>query len=210
MAYFNYFRVTELPAVTVASSIYAVKGVDSTSVDIYIVGSDTGDVRHVITAAEVDARIAAANLAKTEMITTADINSRDSLTLTQNQLVLVLDASGDSTVTTGKAVYFYTNTDSTWTKIYEFEGMDVALRWSDLSDKPAATVSNIDIAASRGAAHTQTVSAIDLLTATLTGNQTILAGITTDTAGNLIFNNVTLDRKNHMGDAGDPNYVPDW
>jgi hypothetical protein len=212
--HFNYFRVNAMPKEPVASSIYAVKGVNATEANLYLVGTNPTDVRHLITAQEVDSKIADANKANAEMITAADIAERDKMELTQNQLVLVLDASADATVAKGKAVYFFTFADKTWTKIYEFEGMDVVLQWADIQNKPKSKIEDIDLAAERAVAHKETVEAIDVLTATLTGNQKILAGISEDADGFLSYNKVSLTTKNFMGDSSDPSavdaYTPDW
>ena len=207
---FNYFRVSTMPGTPIASSIYAVQGPNATEAELYIIGTNATEVRHLITAQEVDTKIASANTSNAEMVTTATIATRDLMTLTQNQLVLVVDASGDTTVDAGKAVYFYTHTDTSWTKMYEFEGMDVTLTWADITNKPTQPVGDIDTAATRAVAHTQTVAAIDLLVATLTANQAVLAGFTEDVDGNVVYNGVALDRKCWMGDSGDAAYTPDW
>ena len=55
----------------------------------------------------------------------ATIAARDALVLTKNSFVFVQDATGDATVTLGAAMYFYNKTASTYTKIAEYEGMDV-------------------------------------------------------------------------------------
>ena len=202
MSTYNFFREDAMPASPVASSIYAIKGPGATEAQIYIVGTDpVTDTRHLITAAEVDAKITAANVANAEMLTAADITARDALTLTQNQLVMVTDASDDTTVTAGTAVYFYTQSDDSWTKIYEFEGMDVVLEWTNIQGKPVSSVSDIELAATRAAAHTETVLDIDTVVGTLKGNQTELAKISEDLDGHFVYDGVTIDRKNYMGDT---------
>jgi len=57
----------------------------------------------------------------------ADIAARDALSLTRNATVHVVDASADSTVASGAATYLYNETADTFTKVSEFESLDVPL-----------------------------------------------------------------------------------
>lgn len=83
----------------------------------------------------------------------ADIAARDALELTKNSFVLVSDATGDATVGTGAALYFYTLTTDSFLKIAEYESLDVVIpnkaileAFSDVNDQlyykglPVATV----------------------------------------------------------------------
>lgn len=49
--------------------------------------------------------------------------------------VIVVDATGDSTVSSGSAWYVYTGYG--WAKTAESESMDVVLSWADIQNKPA-------------------------------------------------------------------------
>ena len=65
-------------------------------------------------------------------VVVADIGARDDLgaTMDRNGFVLVSDASADATVESGAAMYFFNDAaaeGSEWTKIYEYEGMDVQI-----------------------------------------------------------------------------------
>ena len=60
-----------------------------------------------------------------EFVIVPDIASRNALSLTQNSLVLVLDASGDATVTAGNALYAYEVATTTYHKLSEFESLDL-------------------------------------------------------------------------------------
>lgn len=61
--------------------------------------------------------------------------------------VMVLDASGDPTVVSGFAVYVYSSTTTSWTKILEGESMDVSaiVDWSNIQNKPSDLLHETDI-----------------------------------------------------------------
>lgn len=79
-------------------------------------------------AATADTKIAAA-IAGLDMTNAAEfcanIAARDALEPTKNIFALVEDASGDATVDTGSALYFYNSATDTWVKVAEYESMDV-------------------------------------------------------------------------------------
>ena len=113
----------------------------------------------------------------------ADNAARDVLTNVINgDLVWSLDASADSTVTSGAACYLAQVSGDpatvTWTKVAEAESMDLVLRWGDIQDKPSSTVAAIDQAVTDSHTHT---------------NATVLDAIGKDsTSNNLTFNGVEL------------------
>lgn len=58
----------------------------------------------------------------------ANIAARDAiLAENRNTIYIVLDASGDATVTAGSATYIWNATDEEWIKISEFESLDLDL-----------------------------------------------------------------------------------
>lgn len=61
--------------------------------------------------------------------------------------VMVIDASGDPTVVSGFAVYVYSSTTTSWTKILEGESMDMqaVTDWSNITNKPADLLHSTDI-----------------------------------------------------------------
>ena len=63
----------------------------------------------------------------------------------------VADATGDSTVTTGWAIYRWTST--AWMKVMEQESMDISVSnaWADLTGKPSSTPAAIDTAVTTAA-----------------------------------------------------------
>ena len=84
----------------------------------------------------------------------ADIKARDALTgMNVGDQAWVIDATGDSTVSTGGAKYIYQSKESGWVKTAEAESMDVVLKWANLQDKPTSTVLEIDDAVSKKHEH---------------------------------------------------------
>lgn len=73
-----------------------------------------------------DSAIGALDLSNTAVYA-ADIAARDALTLTKSSFVMVADASADATVDTGAALYFYNEPADTYTKIAEYESMDIVI-----------------------------------------------------------------------------------
>ena len=69
----------------------------------------------------------------------ADIAARDALTMTKNSFVLVADATGDATVTTGAALYFYNVSDDTFMKIAEYESLDLVIPNQDILEALSAS-----------------------------------------------------------------------
>lgn len=136
----NIVRVLALPGTLVANTIYLVAE-SATELKVVTVGATAADVRTSIVAADVadmisDA-IGALDLSNTAQFA-ADITARDAMTLTKSSFVFVADATGDATVAAGSAMYFYNTTGSTWTKVAEYESMDVVIPnkaiLEDLSD----------------------------------------------------------------------------
>ena len=93
------------------------------------------------------------------------------LCLTANAQVLVLDATADSTVTSGAATYVYRHSDTSWHKVSEAK----VWMWSDLECHPGApssTPAQIDAAVTNSHAHS---------------NKTQLDNIGQDSDGNLTY-----------------------
>lgn len=65
----------------------------------------------------------------------------------QGDTCFIEDATGDTTVTTGWAIYRYNGT--MWQKIMEQEAMDAVIthNWADINNKPTSDVHDIDVAA---------------------------------------------------------------
>jgi hypothetical protein len=88
-------------------------------------------------------------------VVVGDITARDALTLAGSRFVLVTDATDDTTVNSGSAMYFYDKPNDTWEKIYEAEGMDLNIvhNWADIQNKPASSVVDIDAAVTNTHVH---------------------------------------------------------
>lgn len=88
-----------------------------------------------------------------EMPIVANIAARDALSLTKNTQVLVLDATGDSTVTSGAATYLYRVSTTSWIKLSEAESMDLVLQWANIQGKPTSSPTAIDTAVTNSHTH---------------------------------------------------------
>lgn len=76
----------------------------------------------------VSAGIAALDLSATVQYA-ADIAARDTLAagLTKSSLIFVVDATSDATVTVGSALYFYDTVGEAFTKVSEYESLDLVI-----------------------------------------------------------------------------------
>lgn len=166
MANFQVYKVTALPVSPVADALYLVKGVSDTNAKLYAT-TTAGVAVEVFDDALVasmisDAISSATNLAINYV---ADIAARDALTIAANAMVYVADATGDNTVTSGGALYFYNSATDAFVKVAEYESMDVVLDWDNIQNKPTSTVSQIDQAVTDSHTHSNK-STLDLISAT--------------------------------------------
>ena len=153
MTKFAVSKVTALPGTLAPSTLYFVSDADNADLmKVYLSDSTGTTVRHLPTKQEIDIAIAAAVSAASTMVRVATITARDDLTPSGNMLVLVTDASDDTTVTAGAASYFWDG--AVWTKVTEFESMDVVQTWANLQNKPTSTVAAIDAAVADTHVHT--------------------------------------------------------
>ena len=177
MSFLAIKRVAALPGTPDPSTMYIVKSAAAGLVDIYFTSNDGLDVRHVISKAEIQSLINSAVVNATGSLTdvkiVADIAGRNALSLVANGFAMVLDASADSTVTAGAALYLYNVDNFTWTKVAEYESMDVQLLWSSIQGAPSSSAADIDDAVTKRHTHT---------------NKTQLDKIGEDIGGNLLYN----------------------
>lgn len=154
MTAITFERLTAVPSSPSPHSLYFVSEGDH-HFSIYATGNSASTIRRVHTGADIDAKITAAlsNLSALQVVAT--IAARNALTITTNTLVLVTDASTDATVTSGAAMYvgIRSGSTTTWTKVSEFESMDVTLQWANVQGKPTSSPANIDDAVSKKHAH---------------------------------------------------------
>lgn len=165
MANVKFHKVTTLPGSLEADALYFV--VNSTYSETYITDS-SGNAKSVgnstMINALADARISTALSTLNRVEIVADITARNALnTADRNQMVLVLDATGDATVAAGAAMYVFRNSDNTWIKVSEYEGMDVTVTWASITGKPSSDPALIDDAVTKRHAHTN-IAVLDLLT----------------------------------------------
>jgi hypothetical protein len=156
MASLNFYKVTSLPGTLVADSLYFVS--NGTIAESYLTDStgtaksigNTSMVNSVVTA-QVTAAVASYNAM--EIVATIAARNTLAASLARNVLVLVTDATGDTTVSSGAALYAYNNTSKAWTKVSEYESLDVVLTWASIQNKPTSTVAQIDSAVSQAHSH---------------------------------------------------------
>lgn len=165
MATLQLFKVTALPQTLQPNALYWV--LNGNYVEEYLtsktgVAKMTGNTQMIKDVAQplIDAALNAA--AASTVIIVDNIAARNALTKKDGMEVMVLDATGDSTVKAGTATYVYRASNTTWYKISEAESMDVVLRWANIIDGPTSTPTQIDGAVA--ASHTHGNKAVlDLL-----------------------------------------------
>ena len=161
MTKFAVSKVTSLPGVLAPSTLYFVSDADNADLmKVYLSDSTGTTVRHLPTKQEIDIAIAAAVSAASTMVRVATIAARDALTPAGNMLVLVTDASADTTVTAGAASYFWDGAG--WTKVTEFESLDVVQSWANLQGKPTSSAAAIDTSVEQTHSHLNK-STLDLI-----------------------------------------------
>lgn len=147
------FKVNSLPQTLETNSIYCIP-FSNDFAEIYITSNNTPvTVRRIITYNDVDQMINDAIANFTNIIVVNDIAARNALNPTRNLIVLVLDATGDPSVNSGAATYVYNVNTSTWTKISEWESLDLIIKWSDIQGRPTSSVDDIDDAVAKKHAH---------------------------------------------------------
>lgn len=157
MAQLKFYAVASLPGVLEPDAFYYVE--NGTYAESYLTDK-TGVAKMVGNSTMINALIAAelANWsgARSQVTIVADIAARDALAqdAETNLMVLVLDATGDPTVTAGSALYAYALASTSWHKLSEYESMDVVVTWADIQNGPASTPVQIDDAVTKAHQHT--------------------------------------------------------
>lgn len=147
MALVKFNKVTALPGVLDANTFYFVE--NGAFAESYITDNE-GAARSVGNSAMINSLVADAlagwSGSASALSIVADIAARDALILTLdvNAMILVIDATGDATVTAGSALYAYSSSTAQVYKLAEYESMDVVLQWSDLQGRPTSTPAHID------------------------------------------------------------------
>lgn len=149
-------RVNTLPAVEArtASTMYIVKSAtDPDIAEIHFTNSDASATYRVVDRNDIRNLIAQVAGSTNTFEIAPTIAARNALqsSYTRNTLVLVTDATGDPTVTTGTALYAFNHAGQTWTKLTEYESLDLSLNWANISGRPNSSPEAIDAAV--GASH---------------------------------------------------------
>lgn len=152
----NFNKVDTLPAVLQTDAFYFVdNGVYAES---YLTDS-TGTAKAIGNSAMINALVADALANWTgessQVTIVANIAARDAAIASAetNLMLLVIDATGDSTVESGSALYAYDLATDTTYKIAEYESMDVILNWVDIVGGPTSTPVQIDDAVDQAHTH---------------------------------------------------------
>lgn len=162
-----------LPASFTPNTVYLIpSSVDANYLDIYVSNSAGTSAKKIVTKDDINNILSQLSSALAFLIV-ADITERNALTLSENKLVLVTDASADPTVNTGSALYAWKNDTSEWIKISEYESLDVTLDWNSIQGRPASTPAQIDQAVADSHTH---------------ANKAQLDKITEDANGEFLYN----------------------
>jgi len=171
MSNLNIQIVNALPATLVASTLYLVKATSSDHFEMVMSTKDGQTSRRVINATDVQSMVNSAVTSVNTFQVVADIAARDAMSLSVNTQVIVLNATGDTSVTSGSAGYVYKADTSTWHKMFETEAMDIVLNWASIVGGPTSAPAAIDNAVSKTHSHTNLV-VLDLLGKDADGNLT--------------------------------------
>jgi hypothetical protein len=161
----NFFKVATLPGSLQADAFYFVS--NGSYAEGYVTNS-AGVARSIGNSSMInalaDARISTALSNQNIVEIAADITARNALgsASTRNLLILVTNATGDATVSSGAALYAYNAGNTTYTKVSEYESLDVTLAWANITGAPASAPSLIDDAVTKRHAHTNS-AVLDLL-----------------------------------------------
>lgn len=154
MAAVKFFKETALPGTLQANSVYFIAPAGSPDyVEVYVTGTSATTVRRLMNESDIEAMITAAVSGMAGLEVVANITARNALSPTSNILVLVLDATGDTSVGSGAATYVYQLSTTTWIKVSEYESLDLALAWAAISGKPSSSVADIDDAVAKKHSH---------------------------------------------------------
>ena len=123
-------------------------------IEIYVSNSAGTALKRLLTDVDIQALIDASISGLGEMPIVADIAARNALSLNKNTQVLVLDATGDPTVTSGAATYLYQFSATSWIKLNEAESIDLVLQWVNIQGRPTSSPTAIDTAVSNSHTHT--------------------------------------------------------
>lgn len=173
MSILKIHKVTALPQTLEANSIYLVAPPSKPQyIEMYVTGTSASTVKRILNDEDVQAMINATLQGFNNIRVVANITERNNLSPSSAMFVLVLDATGDPTVSSGSASYVWNPSGNQWIKIAEYESMDLVLQWSSIQGRPNSTPEDIDDAVAKKHMHT---------------NMTQLNKVGEDAQGNLMY-----------------------
>lgn len=177
-------KVNALPAANArqANTMYLVGNTENAdSLEIHMTSSDGAATLHVPTKTEISAMIGG-QIASFNNIRVVPTYADMAALVAENRsmVVMVLDATGDATVTVGGAAYVLQATGTTqaptadFYKIYEFEALteNFVLNWSAIVGRPTSSAAAIDDAVSKAHTHAN-LSTLDGLGENQNGDLTL-------------------------------------
>lgn len=180
MAQLKFYAATALPPTLEADAFYYIE--NGAYAESYVT-NNAGVAKMIGNSVMINALVAQAlanwSGGSNQLLIAADIAARDALAATAdaNLMVLVVDASGDPTVTSGSALYAYDFNATTWYKLAEYESMDVVVQWGDIQGGPVSLPAAIDTAVSQAHSHS---------------NKTVLDKLSEDVSGDLLYGGAAL------------------
>ena len=177
-------KVTALPPqnTRTANTMYLVGNAGSAdSLEIHMTSADGATTLHVPTKSEISTMIGG-QLATFNNIRVVPTYTAMTALVAENRsmVIMVLDATGDNSVTTGGAAYILQATGTTqaptadFFKIYEFEALseNFVLNWSAIVGRPTSSAAAIDDAVSKAHTHANLVT-LDALDVNQAGDLTL-------------------------------------
>ena len=159
--YLNIAKVSALPQALASQTMYLVDGGDS-NLEIHVTSNDGSKTLHVPTRTEIDSLIGTAIAGFQSIRVVPDYLSMTGLIAeSRSMVVMVLDATGDTTVTTGGAAYILEATGTAEApganiyKIYEFEALSENFRldWENIIGRPTSSAADVDDAVAKRHSH---------------------------------------------------------
>lgn len=152
-------RVNALPPAgeRIASTMYIVKSASDPDIaEIHFTNNDASATYRVVDRNDIRSMVQAVAGSTNAYEIVANIAARNALQalLTRNTMVLVIDATADSTVSVGTAMYVWSQSGQTWSKLTEFESLDVELRWENIIGRPNVTAAQLEDAVAKAHSHT--------------------------------------------------------
>lgn len=157
----QFYALSALPATLEADAFYFVE--NGNYAESYITNS-SGVARQIGNSLMINALVAEALAnwggaggggASNQVIIVPDIAARDALTTTADTIlmVLVIDATGDATVSGGSALYALDFAVATWYKLTEYGSLGAIVDWSYIVNGPTSTAAQLDDAVDKAHSH---------------------------------------------------------